>query len=264
MALLGKEKFSPDRMETLRKYLETYHERGEPLEFEILLDGSKAVQRTSDPKLFDLYEALVTADTRSVEVVFYRGKSNHNDRRIFIFGETPSGTGELSGLDMKSEIKKQVEAARTAWEQQQLKAENQTLKQQVGELEETIEELEEELEGFKSKQSPLNGILGEVGSTVMESFIRKNPQLLNGLPLNGLGALPGAKQEATEEREVQFKAKQEESTSSPKRSEEEQHALLFMQQMKEVFSKEEFDRILKLLEAFANDKAKIDTMLSLL
>jgi len=270
MALLGKEKFSPSRMETLQQYLETYAQRGEAIEYEILLDGSKVVQRTSEPQLFDLYEALVTADTRVLEVIFYRGKSNHNDRRIFTFGDLPAG-GELYGTDVRTEVKKQVEAARNEWVQEQVKTENETLKEKIEELEEEIEELEEELEEIKSKQSPFNGVLGEIGSNVIESFLRKNPKILNSIPLSGLlsestsGTIGENKgEEKTPEPEVSYKAQGEKNDDGKVKLNDEQKAAMdFLVQLRNAFTPIEFKKAVQILQGLLDDKSRIDIVLNL-
>jgi len=271
MSLFCKEKFSPSRMETLKKYLDSCAENGEPVDYEIVLDGSKVIQRTSNPELFTLYEDLVTADSRVLEVIFYRGKSKHNDRRIFTFGDLPPGN-ELFGINIQSEVKKQVEAAKSEWLQQQIKDENEALKEKIGELEEEIEGLEEELEECKSKQSPLNGVLGEVGSSLVESYLRRNPKILNSLPLNGLGLLPensstenGNENKEAKEPEVTFKAKTESNGDErAKFSEEETLAIKFVAQLKSAFTQEEFEQIILILEELMNDKSKINEVIKLL
>jgi len=269
MALLGKEKFSPSRMETLRQYLETYAQRGEAIEYEILLDGSKVVQRTSEPQLFDLYESLVTADTRVLEVIFYRGKSNHNDRRIFTFGDLPAG-GELYGTDVRTEVKKQVEAARNEWVQEQVKTENEALKEKIEELVDEIEELEEELEEIKSKQSPFNGVLGEIGSNVIESFLRKNPKILNSIPLSGLlsenTSAPNGEnksEEKTFEPEVSYKAQGAKEDEKVKLNDEQKAAMDFLVQLRNAFTPIEFKKAVQILQGLLDDKSRIDIVLNL-
>jgi hypothetical protein len=62
-----------------------------PLITKSLVDGFKAVRRTSDPDMFTMFENFVTADTRSIEILLFTGSSNNNEKRIFYFGEQPEG-----------------------------------------------------------------------------------------------------------------------------------------------------------------------------
>jgi hypothetical protein len=74
--------------------------KGQPIDYEILVDGFKAVRRTSDPDMFTMFENFVTADTRSIEILLFTGSSNNNEKRIFYFGEDQKEG--LSGVDVKT------------------------------------------------------------------------------------------------------------------------------------------------------------------
>lgn len=268
MAIAGKEKYSSQKLEKLKEYLERNAELGKPIEYEIVVDGLRAVQRTDNSEHFDLHEAMIDADTRSVEVIFYKGSSNHNEKRIFFFSEESLKESGLSGINIEGRIQEEIDKTKKQWELDLLKQQNQELTEELQELELELEQSQKQLQEIISKQSPLNGILGEVGSSFVESFIRRNPQLLAALPggtaLAGVSeenqAKPSASDEAGEP-SVSFKPKS--NDASPSISEEDQAAITFVNQLKTQFQKLEFDKIILILEAFVKDKSKIDTILSI-
>jgi FtsZ-binding cell division protein ZapB len=264
MALPNKEKYEQKKIDNLLSYLRLYHEKGQPIDFEILVDGFKAVRRTSDPDMFSMFENFVTADTRSIEILLFTGSSNNNEKRIFYFGEEQKEG--LSGVEVKSIVDEEVQRKLREKEYEALKEENNNLKQHIADLESEVDELEKNNARLELKQSPLNSFLGDVGSSLVESFIKRNPKLMASFP--GGEALAGllqsdnseANEEPTPESEVSFKAKTSSSQSSL--SEDEQAAIQFVNQLKSQFSKEEFEKVLLILQTLADDKSKIELILN--
>lgn len=265
MALSARQKFSQDKIDKLVEYLNVYKDKGQPIDYEIIVDGFKAVRRTSDPEMFTIYENFVSPDSKSIEILFYTGTSNNNDKHIFTFQDEQKEQG-LSGIEIDNRIQEGIEKEKRSWEFESLRKKVKDLEKEVEELEEEIETLEKEKEELRSKESPLKGILGEVGSTLVEGFIRRNPRIIAKLP--GGEALAGLIEEDNKERdqeeelqetEVSFKAK---SASTNKLSEEDHYAITFVGQLKSTFTKPEFDKILEVMEHFATDKNTIDKTLS--
>lgn len=263
MALPNKEKYEQKKIDNLLQYLRLYNDKGQPIDYEILVDGFKAVRRTSDPDMFTMFENFVTADTRSIEVLLFTGSSNNNEKRIFYFGEAQKEG--LSGVDVKNIVDEEVQRKLRDKEYDELKDENKKLQQHIADLESEVDELEKHNARLELKQSPLNSFLGDVGSSLVESFIKRNPKLMASFP--GGEALAGLLQssndesveEQTPESEVSFKPK---SSSSASLSEDEQAAIQFVNQLKSQFSKEEFERVLHILQTLADDKSKIDLIMN--
>ena len=67
-------------------------------------------------------------------------------------------------------------------------------------------------------------------------------------------------EEQIPESEVSFKPKA--SSSNVSLSEEDQAAIQFVNQLKSQFSKEEFERVLHILQTLADDKSKIDLIIN--
>jgi hypothetical protein len=263
MALPNKEKYEQKKIDNLLQYLRLYHEKGQPIDYEILVDGFKAVRRTSDPDMFTMFENFVTADTRSIEILLFTGSSNNNEKRIFYFGEEQKEG--LSGVEVKNIVDEEVQRKLREKEYDALKDENKKLQQHIADLESEVDELEKQNARLEMKQSPLNSLLGDVGSSLVESFIKRNPKLMSAFP--GGEALAGLLQsnndetaeEQIPESEVSFKPKVPTTSSL---SEEEQAAIQFVNQLKSQFSKEEFERVLHILQTLADDKSKIDLILN--
>jgi FtsZ-binding cell division protein ZapB len=266
MALQSKERYDPMKMQRLAEHLRLYQEKEQPIDFEIIVDGFKVVRRTNDPGMFSMFENFVDADTKSMEVLLYSGTSNNNDKRIFYFGEIPKEG--LSGVEVDTRINEGITLRLKEKEYDDLKKANEKLQQEYNELEKEVEELEKEKEAWEQGQSPLKGILGEVGSSLVESFLRRNPNIVKSIP--GGEALAGLLSDSEkngksageihqEEAEVSFHAKDNPSISL---SPEDQDAITFVNQLKAQFTKGEFDDVLIILQSLAEDKDKIKLILN--
>lgn len=214
--------------------------------------------------MFTMFENFVTADTRSIEILLFTGSSNNNEKRIFYFGEQQKEG--LSGMDVKSIVDEEVQRKLREKEFDELKYENKNLKQHIADLESEVDELEKQNARLEMKQSPLNSLLGDVGSSLVESFVKRNPKLMAAFP--GGEALAGllqssneeANEQTTPDSEVSFKPKV--TASAPTPSEEDEAAVQFVNQLKSQFNKEEFERVLHILQMLADDKSKIELILN--
>lgn len=262
MAVQTKERYNQAKLDKLADYLRLYHEKGQPIDYEIIVDGFKAVRRTSDPEMFSMFENFVNADTKSVEVLFYTGNSNNNDKHIFFFGDS-SPKEELSGLDIDSRVEEQMSRKLKDSAFEELKKKNIELEKEVSDLEDEIEKLEKDKATYEASQSPLKGVLGEIGSSLVESFIRRNPNVIKSIP--GGDALAGLidsddkrKEQPQPEGNVSFQSK------NSRASEDEMWAIQFAGQLKAQFQNEEFNDVLEILQALSRDKSKIKTVVQLL
>ncbi len=271
MALPNKEKYEQRKIDNLIQYLRLYRQKEQPIDFEILVDGFKAVRRTSDPEMFSMFENFVTADTQAIEVLLYQGTSNNNEKRIFYFGDLPKEKPKeeaLSGVDVQNMVNEQVKHKLQEIEFKALQDENKELKHLVAELEKEIDEIEKQNIRLEARQSPLNGFLGDIGSSLVESFVKRNPKLMSAIP--GGEALAGLleqsesenENEALREFQVSFKAKADHSTQTSPISVDDRAAIQFVDQLKAQFTKEEFDNVLLILQTLADDKSKISLILN--
>lgn len=266
MAILSKQKYDPVKVSKLAEVLRFHHEKGNAMDYEIILDGLKVVRRTNDPALFSIFENFVSADTRLLEVVLYPGASNNNEKHLFTFTEEKEQG--LSGIEIDHRIQEQVQKERKEWEFELLKKEHGELKEEVEELEKEVERLEKVNEDLINAQSPLKGVLGEFGSSFVESFVRRNPHIIKNIP--GGEALAGLIETDNKQRgetpdenaEVTFQSKSNNS-SNASLTEDQQSAIAFVDQLKTQFTKEEFDKVLHILQALSDDKSRIGSAITM-
>lgn len=255
MAIIGREKYNQEKIDKLHDYLRMYEDMGQPIDFEVVVDGFKAVRRTSNPELFSLFENFVNADTRSVEILFYTGSSNNNDKHIFTMRDEPGESG-LNGIEVDNRIQEQVSKARKEWEFEQLRKDNQELEEYNSELEKEVEELKKTLQELRGNQSPLHGLLGEFGSSLVSGIIRQN-NIAEKIPvLSGLMGTDNTRKESNPESEVTFEAKQEDAEAG--------EALDFVRYLRAKFSPEEFDQVMKILDLLTEEPAGIEQVLDML
>jgi hypothetical protein len=265
MALQNKQKYDAVQVQKLADLVGIYHERGQPFDYEILVDGLKVVRRTSDPEMFFIFENFITPDTKALEILFYKNDSNVNDKRMFTFGDYEPEERGLSGVEVDARIregvKEGVESYKKESEYEKLRKENEELRQEVDELGNDVARLEKEKQEMIDSQSPLQDILGQAGASFVESFLKRNPQILKSIPggdaLAGLLENDGSKKtqpESNAETEVSFQSKSE----SPVLSDEDRAAITFVNQLKTKFTQEEFEHVLNILQTLADDKSKIE------
>lgn len=272
MGLVANEKYEQRKIDRLADYLRLYHEKGKPVDFEIIVDGFKVVRRTSDLEMFTMYENYVDADSKSVEFILYSGSSNNNDKHIFHFGGVPKNT--LDGIDVQEQIKSGVSQQLRELHYVQLEEKNRSLEKEVKELEDELEELEKKNAALEESKSPLNGFLGDVGASMFENLIRRNPKLMASIPggetLAGLLASgdAGGEEPNGENSEVSYKSKSQQPSQAESKpitealSEEDQNAITFVSQLKAQFNRQEFDKIVSILQELAKDKTRFDLVLN--
>ncbi len=266
MALLGKEKYTPEEVERIYEYLSVYHEKEQPIQFEIIVDNFKAVRRTDDLSMFHVFDKFIKPKTKSVEFILYTGNSNNNDKYMLFFGEDEQRG--LSGLEVEKRIQDGIDKEKRGWEFDQLRCENKNLKEEVQDQEKEIDQLEKELERMErekeeliARQSPLKGLVGELGAGIIEAVVRRNPKTIAKF-IPGGESLAGLLDQEASEREDNPTSQETEIIFTPKNStssvgEQDKETRQLLNQLRQVFSEQEYDKVLEILDALLNDKTKI-------
>ena len=267
MALLGKEKYTPQEVERIYDYLSVYHEKEQPIQFEIIVDNFKAVRRTDDLSMFHVFDKFIKPNTKSVEFILYTGNSNNNDKYMLFFGEDEQRG--LSGLEVEKRIQEGIDKEKRGWEFDQLRAENKTLKQELQDQEKELDSLEKELERMEAekealiaRQSPLKGLVGELGAGIIEAVVRRNPKTIAQF-IPGGETLAGLLDQEAKEREQDSIPQDAEIIFTPKGSadsshtEQDKETLQLLNQLRKAFSEQQYDMVLEILDALLNDKTKI-------
>ena len=66
MAIVTKQKYTQEKIDKLLDYLNLYKDKDQSIDYEILVDGFKAVRRTSDPEMFNIYDNFVTPESKVI------------------------------------------------------------------------------------------------------------------------------------------------------------------------------------------------------
>lgn len=156
------ERYEQAKIEKLIQYLRLYSEKGQPIDYEILIDNFKAVRRTNDPENFLLFKNFITTDTRFIQVLLFTGSSNNNEKRIFYFAEPPSGNdNKVSSTNSEKSIN---EPTSRNQQMAQLQEENTLLRKQISDLQKKTEVLE-------IRQLWFDTLLKGVSNGIVEKFL---------------------------------------------------------------------------------------------
>jgi hypothetical protein len=283
---ITQEKYDLVKIERLKHYLESSHEKGKPKFYEIFVDNLKAVDKTSDPEQFDEYVVYMNEDTRMVKVLIYTSTENcpRNDKFLFTVASPDrereeKRKQELSGIEIEEKIHSVVQQERDKMNTDLLKKEIEELQQELDEQQGYIDDLEKKLEETRALKATSKESFGEVLSLAFENIVRRNTHLLGGIPLVGQGLAGVIEQDnkrleqaaqnspqAIEEREVTFQklpgsAKASYSTAISK---EDQGTLDYFKSLKQAFTEPELLKIFQIIGALSCDKESIPSVLELL
>lgn len=284
---ITQEKYDLLKIERLKHYLESAHEKGKPKFYEIFVDNLKAVDKTSDPDAFDEYLVYMGEDTRLIKVLIYTSTEACplNDKFLFTITSPDKEKeerrrGELSGIEIEEKIHSVVQQERDKMNTELLKKEIERLEADLEETEQYVEELEKRLEETKNTKATAKENLGEVFSLALESMIRRNTHLLGGIPLLGQGLAGVVEQDnkrqeeaalnspsAIEERTVTFKRvveDEKQSSSKGNISKEDQETLAYFQSLREAFTESELLKVLDIISVLSQEKESINAVLDLL
>jgi cell division protein FtsB len=287
-----KRKYSPESISKVRDILESFISRNTPQEYKILVDGAEAVPRTENIDLFEIHEEFIDEETSVIEVFIYSSPKNpthyilslNNDADEITSRRKHKETG-LSGIELENKIQSVVIEEKKKWdkenEQKRILEENQFLKKENAELEKENEELEEQVDELtqqlQSARSPLHGMLGQLGSTLIETVAKRNQHLLKLIPggeaLNGFllsenenKALQTAEQ-MQPETEVSFRPKDEPQPTTKLEdllTEDDKLLLTLIRQLRFAFDEQEMSQVMQILSKLVMDKTNIPTVLELL
>lgn len=288
--LVNNQPYSEQAFENVYEYLRKEADREQAVEFDVFVDGLRVVRKTDDPEqLYQAHKFVRPGFTKILYINMYNyGNSNHYDRVQFHFGDvrmedmyvTPvkserSSKEEqgLSGIDVKRMVDDGVQQARKEMEMEYLKKEFQKLEavvkqkdKEIEDLEADVEKLEREKAEMIARESPLKGVLGEVGAGVVESLIKRNPKTIASI-IPGGDSLAGFLEEDEKKRmlrlsapasdaEVVFTEKSQTNTLDP--------ACTVILNLKKEIPPDEFSKILQMLDMLALDRSQLDAVHNLI
>ncbi len=182
---VNKMPYNSEKIALLKQLLLNSRENGKPIDYEIRVDGIRAVPRTNDPEQFDRHEDFIDVDTGSVTIMLYEGASRNNNRHIFLMKDEPKPEPKnksLSGVEVDKMVNEKVEEIKQQMMNDQLKKENQEQKEELKEAYTTIDKLRKMITDLQN-QSGINSLnWGKVAGAAAEAIIRNNPHIIAKIP----------------------------------------------------------------------------------
>jgi hypothetical protein len=263
--------YSEEEMELFKNILENATKRSKPKFYEILVDGLKAVERTSDVEDFDTYLNFVKENSRQIEVrMFYSANSPKFEKHSLLIGAAPIETKsmELSGIEIQNRITQGIQAEREKWEKEDLKKQLQEEKDSYADLEKYVADLETQITQLRSAKNTLGGFdMGELAGSALTAFLKNNVHAIE--KLTGAKGLAGAVLSennstpiatSNHSSEVEFS----ENNSAVTLSEDDQQSLLFVNHLKGKFDEINWKKVMEIVQQLGTYPAKIDTIHELL
>lgn len=273
-----KEKYVGAKINLLYQLLQSDYEDGRPREYDISVDDLKVVRRTIDPEKFFSHEDFISGETKYVTITLYEGTSKRNTRHVYYLKEgAEEEKATLSGIGQT--INEKLLAQRRQWDFEQLQKENEELKEQVDDQDDYIEKLQSMLEEEKQRKVSIQDNWGKTISVALEGFVRRNPQMLNGIPIIGQGLSGVIEQDnkrleqdaantsskESQEPHVSFrKVSEEEMISRDLFTDDEKKILVYHKNLQAVFTPTELATITQIIALFSQDKENIETVYEML
>jgi hypothetical protein len=273
-----KEKYAGAKINLLYQLLQSDYEDGRPREYDISVDDLKVVRRTTDPEKFFTHEDFMSGETKYITITLYEGTAKRNTRHVYYLkegGEEEKAT--LSGIEQT--INEKLLAQRKQWDFEQLQKENEELKEQVEDQDDYIEKLQSMLEEEKQRKVSIQDNWGKTLSVAVEGFVRRNPQMLNGIPLIGQGlagvieqdnkrqeqdTANGGNNEKQEPQVSYKKVSEEEMNSRDLFTEDEKKILAYHKNLQAVFTPMQLATITQIIALFSQEKQNIDVVYEIL
>lgn len=271
------------KLAQFKMWLHDMADKNEGKYFEVYVDDVKIVPRTNRVDAIDDHKVYLDDGTETVKVFTYNTENSNRYQQFTFFLEkkkpmeqmihnTAPVTQGLSGIELENKINERLNQSlmqeRERWQTDLLKRDYETCKKQLNEAEEYIDELEDQLNKLKGKKLHWGDVnLGDVASVIVEGMVKRNPHWVAKLPggdaLAGLIAKESNGQAESTEHETEMVIRKK-SASESELSEEMKAQLGFLKQLESQFSQEQLDKIMQILQAFAEEPKQIETVYELL
>lgn len=271
------DKFDQQKVDNIFKHLEACAKKGTPKPYEVHVDGVRAVIKTEDPTEFYNYEAYMKENTDQVKFIIYGSNSSpRNDQYAFSMKAQNQNEALEFGLDgftskafSQNDIREMAAKRQKQLEDlEELERLRLKVKQQEAQIEDnkvTLETMQKIIDRAKENGNKIGGMhIGDLISHGIEGLIRRNADsIAKATGLDGIAQVFGPKDNNNNQPEegnggASFKRKGPDS-SQP--SEREANVVAFFQELEKIFSPQEMDQIVSLLEGLARDKSKLEEVL---
>lgn len=258
----------------LRLRLESANAEGKPVYFDFKMDGMLLIPFTNQFEKFDSFNNFLHDDTEVIEFTIY--SENPEDRKGTPYQFIMNDESETKGKQ-KSDLEQTIESrlAKIQMENKIISLEKELFEKnrQIVEQDEWIFELSQKIEELKANPNHFGKFdLSALASSALEGFVKRNPDILNSLPMNGiLNGFAGKQNPAlTKEREVQIEVKPiEEATAksnilNEEEAEVQQFYINLGKELEEHLGQEELDLFISIAGALCKSPEKVKTVAELL
>lgn len=254
------EKFDEIRLEKIKHHLESLIEKGKPRFYEIYVDNLKVVEKTDDLNQFDDYKIYVDGKTKMMKLLLYSSceSSPRNDKFFFTF-QPDDDKKSLGEIEIKQKIDDAINEVKEQIKIQNLEKELLETQEELEEAHEYIEKLQDSIEKIRNAKIDDSRQIkfGQVATLAIEELIKRNPAILNNIPL--IGSLSGILNEP----KIDSGSTSTQGNATFQESKEEGLNATFANELTIMFSEQEFDKIVQLINLLYHDKTKINTVLEL-
>lgn len=141
--------FDDQKVEAVRIHLTNLAANGEPTDYQVILDGSEIIPRTSNVDLFTSFYELISDKSKSLNIHIFSGTTRHKRTHSFYFPEMPNQQGALNGIDTQQIIDQQVALKTLEMQNQQYTQQIKSFRDEIVSLETENKKLYEENESLK-------------------------------------------------------------------------------------------------------------------
>jgi hypothetical protein len=185
------EKYNEDRITLIKMNLEHHISLGSPRQYEIQVDGMKAVLRTDDITQFNNYEMYLSAETDELKINLFHGNGHKYDG--FTFKCQQQGLARLDGIDSNNAtVEERVQQAMQAKAFEDALKKIEDLEADLVEAQEYIDTLEDKLDKAEVKYYDLLNSKPNFQQTALDQLLtgfnhlsRHNPKALEKIPIIG-------------------------------------------------------------------------------
>lgn len=182
------EKYSPERLNALKRLINNQNQQGIKRDFSISIDGEVIVPRSSEPLMFDTYQRYIEAHTKTIEVRLYFGESPNSNLYIFDL-EGQSANQSLGSIPAGQQFKEDDRIE---------------LILQKKDLENQLNFIKYELKRNKKKVKKYKKIKGETAGMDIKELLLNGIEIFKQYNISKQPALVQGQMEGVQESQVQI------------------------------------------------------------
>lgn len=249
MKFFNREPFDDQKVEAIRIQLTNLAANGDATDYQVFLDDMEVVPRTSNPELFASFYELISDKSRSLNIHVFSGASRHKRTYSFYFADEERPQGALGGADTQQIIAQQVAFNSMEIKLQHTEQQLKVCREEIVILENENERLTDENQSLKDdlqKTHSEGGMAANIFKGVEKVVMQLTASNANNQTLAGAGQNQPVQDGTVNISFAQF----------------DQYRIFA--DMAQRFEKNQFDKVLHIIEFLSRNKPAIDETLDFL